>query len=89
MKKIISLIVLILLISAFAIAKKVEDLEDKQFTKEEKDKLKNYEEIKDNFQNIEFTKYKEHGKIRIIYADVDNNELKIITTDNQFEKMKK
>jgi len=70
-------------------SEKIKDKEKKQFTEEEKDKIKNYKKFTGKFNTLNILDYKDFGKIKIIYADADNNELKIITSATQFNEFKK
>ena len=74
---------------SIALSEKINDKGKTEFTKIEKDKINSYSELTEKFSKINARDYQDYGDIKIIYVDVDKEELKIITTSNHFEKMKK
>ena len=82
-------IVLLVLVS-IAFSTLIEDEKDINLKEDEILKLKADEEIKEKLgDDVQFTKIKDFGELKIIYANIGTEELKIITSNYNYDKKTK
>ena len=93
-KYLLLVLALILLMASIVSSseKSIYNLEERLLTQVEEERFDNYANMKLkpelNYQNLKFIKFKQYDLV-IIYTNMDNKEMKIITTNKKFNEMMK